>query len=58
MNIDEWIEWSMQKRDVTTDNCELGKHPFHGKPIPGCSGPFEVDVEAVQNQGVIDWTLM
>lgn len=59
MNIDDWVEQSLirdQKPANPLLKCEMCGDMWHGLKRGACAGPFALDVEAVQNQGVLDWT--
>lgn len=56
--IDEMVQASIDRGPYkpTPDKCSKCRLNFHGLPKGSCPGAFSLDVEAVQNQGVIDWT--
>lgn len=59
--IDELVQASLDRGPdwrPEMDRCPLGCHEmFHGEVKGACPGVYgSLDVEAVQNQGLIDWT--
>lgn len=59
MNIDDWVEQSLlndQKPPNPLLKCEMCADMWHGLRRGSCPGPFSLNVEAIQNQGVVDWT--
>lgn len=59
--IDELVQESIDKgpqnrisfEKCQNEKCHVG---WHGFARSDCPGSFNMDVEAIQNQGVIDWT--
>ncbi len=54
--IDELIEAALKTGPTRPplEKCNRCQDTWHGLSRPGCQGSW--DVEAIQNQGVIDWT--
>lgn len=55
--IDELVQASLDgpRRGGPIEDCKHCNSSFHGLPTSSCPG-FSLNVEAIQNQGVIDWT--
>lgn len=56
--IDEMVQASIDRGPYKPipDKCGNCRLNFHGLPKGACPGAFSLNIEAVQNQGVIDWT--